>query len=302
MSLISKFNTEHIKSISKLEEYIEFCISHSQSRERKGRTSNHHILPKTDYPQFKDFKTNEWNKCILTHKDHYIAHSLLAEALNTRAAIFAWWGMNNKDSKSGKISKSEELIGADVYDRLMIEAKKKSSEMGKLNSTFYKSAEFNSGMIVTKDQYGNIHRVTTDDPRYLSGEFKHHTTNTITVRDKDGNSFRVDDNDERYLSGELVGINKGRDIHDENSRKKISNTLKEKQVNVGEKNGNFGKFWITSPEWKHKQVSEEMFKGLEKEGWTRGRNYQTVKCPHCSVMGKGQAMTRYHFDNCKFKT
>jgi len=25
------------------------------------------------------------------------------------------------------------------------------------------------------------------------------------------------------------------------------------------------------------------------------------KCPHCELIGKGPNMTRYHFDNCKFK-
>ena len=29
------------------------------------------------------------------------------------------------------------------------------------------------------------------------------------------------------------------------------------------------------------------------------KNAPIVKCPHCSLEGKGGAMTRYHFDNCK---
>ena len=31
------------------------------------------------------------------------------------------------------------------------------------------------------------------------------------------------------------------------------------------------------------------------------RNLKTVICPHCNVSGKGGNMTRYHFNNCKFK-
>lgn len=301
MSIISKFNNDHIKSLSKLKEYIKFCEEHSLERSIKYKTANHHIVPKTDYPEYSDFNTNKWNKVILTHKDHYIAHSLLAEALSTRAVIFAWWGMNNKDSKNGRITKPVEIIGSDTYNLLITEAKKQNSILGKETSHFIDNC-YNKDIVVTKDKDGVIHRVSTDDERYLSGELVHHTTDTITVRDKDGNTFRVDKEDERYLSGELVGVNKGKDIHNSVSRKKISDTLKNNKVNVGEKNGNFGKFWITSPKYKHKQVTEDAYiNEYESLGWVRGRIYETVICPHCGVSGKGQAMKRYHFDNCKDK-
>jgi hypothetical protein len=28
-------------------------------------------------------------------------------------------------------------------------------------------------------------------------------------------------------------------------------------------------------------------------------NYKSVKCPYCTIEGKGSNMTRYHFKNCK---
>lgn len=31
------------------------------------------------------------------------------------------------------------------------------------------------------------------------------------------------------------------------------------------------------------------------------RNLRTVICPHCGKVGKGGAMTQFHFDNCKHK-
>lgn len=32
-----------------------------------------------------------------------------------------------------------------------------------------------------------------------------------------------------------------------------------------------------------------------------GKKYPEVSCPHCSKIGRGGAMTRHHFDNCKHK-
>jgi len=33
----------------------------------------------------------------------------------------------------------------------------------------------------------------------------------------------------------------------------------------------------------------------------KGKTYPEVKCPHCPKIGKGGAMKRYHFENCKEK-
>jgi len=97
---------------------------------------------------------------------------------------------------------------------------------------------------------------------YNSNE--HHTKGTVSVIDENGNTFRVDKDDSRYLSGELVGHNKGKNIHDKNSKQKISKTLKENGVNVGELNGNFGKFWATNG------TESKMVYELP-QGWYKGR-------------------------------
>ena len=39
--------------------------------------------------------------------------------------------------------------------------------------------------------------------------------------------------------------------------------------------------------------------GLSNKGNTY--NVKTKTCPHCNLTGKGSNMTRYHFDNCKWK-
>ena len=34
----------------------------------------------------------------------------------------------------------------------------------------------------------------------------------------------------------------------------------------------------------------------------KGKKFPSKTCPHCSKIGSGPNMTRYHFDNCKLKT
>jgi hypothetical protein len=37
----------------------------------------HHILPRSIFPQYKSLKENQWNKVLLTAKEHFVCHLLL---------------------------------------------------------------------------------------------------------------------------------------------------------------------------------------------------------------------------------
>jgi uncharacterized Zn ribbon protein len=65
----------------------------------------------------------------------------------------------------------------------------------------------NKGKTMAKDSNGNTFQVSTDDPRYLSGELIQFSKNKVVVKDSNGNTFQVSKDDPRYLSGEYVGIN-----------------------------------------------------------------------------------------------
>ena len=109
-------------------------------------------------------------------------------------------------------------------------------------------SEKQSGMISVKDSSGSCFRVTSDDPRWISGELvgiaagKSSNINGklddyIQAKDSKGNAFRVKPNDPRWLSGELVGINKNRPAHQNTvaaakARKGIPKT-KEHSAKVG---------------------------------------------------------------------
>jgi hypothetical protein len=71
---------------------------------------SHHIIPKSINPEFKDLTVNDWNKVLLTPKEHFICHLLLTKMLtgsDKNKMVYALWGMTNQASKyQGKRFKS----------------------------------------------------------------------------------------------------------------------------------------------------------------------------------------------------
>jgi len=79
--------------------------------------------------------------------------------------------------------------------------------------------------------------------------------------------------------------------HSEESRAKNSAALS------GENNPMYGKIGILSPNYGRKHSEESRVKMSAK---LIGKPHKIITCPHCSKSG-GNAMKRWHFDNCKFK-
>jgi len=50
---------------------------------------NHHILPKSIFPEFKNLKEYSWNSVLLTAKEHYICHMLIWKHYKKTNNIFA---------------------------------------------------------------------------------------------------------------------------------------------------------------------------------------------------------------------
>lgn len=86
--------------------------------------------------------------------------------------------------------------------RMLSDANPSKGKFG-ANSATYKT-------VVVYDSKANTnYRVTSDDPRLLSGELKHINKNKITVRDKANNVFHVTKDDPRWNTGEIVHVTKG---------------------------------------------------------------------------------------------
>jgi len=104
-----------IKSKEKLIEYIDFCIDNDQGKKIKSRTEHHHILLKNDscFPEYINLNKHKWNGTHLLYEDHYMAHKILAQAIDDINVLYSWHIMsgreNNIDSSEYRILK-EKLI------------------------------------------------------------------------------------------------------------------------------------------------------------------------------------------------
>lgn len=120
-----------IRSQEKLEQYIQFCIYNNQQKRIKGKTAHHHILPKSIFNKFSDLKNNTWNGTHLLYSDHYYAHWLLTQALDSYAMLEAFCKMHNSDVKNKRINK-EDLIPSNEFQVIKEESyRKRTIEMNK---------------------------------------------------------------------------------------------------------------------------------------------------------------------------
>lgn len=213
--------------------YIDFCILNHDSNIICGE--NHHILSRTIFPEYQNFKEYSWNLSRLSNYNHYIAHAILFKAINHITFGYSWYAMNNKNFILEK-DKPIELIGPDMYEELRIKRNKLCSEHNSCKviakdlttgqTIKVTKEEFDSninlvghttgiggdhlkGTISVIDECGNSKRIKLDSEEYLSGNFKGHTTGKTTFKDRGGNTIMCYVDDHRVTSGELVGINKG---------------------------------------------------------------------------------------------
>lgn len=151
------------------------------------------------------------------------------------------------------------------------------------------------GSVTAKDKDGNFHYVSTDDPRYLSGELVHGTKGTMVVRDKDGNTFQLPVDDPRIKSGEVVHINKGRDSKKMKGRFLVENKeghkIRLKKDDPRVLSGEYVSVLKGKPlpeEWKEKMRQTKL-------------NQPKYKCKYCGMMAIKSNIARWHNENCKHK-
>ena len=180
-----------IQSITTIKKYIEFCLKNNLNKHTSGITEHHHILPKAKslFPQFSNLKENSWNGVFLTFENHYIAHSMLADAINHSSVIYAW-NMMNKISKINAIN----LIGEHKYKILREAHSKTVIEYNKTRTvtkeTRLKMGKATKGMVTVFDTIANKHR------RVTKAEFDNNSTllggtpGMVSVRDTRDNTSK----------------------------------------------------------------------------------------------------------------
>lgn len=119
----SIYNTLLPKSICNLnlKRYVRF-IEHCRTQDTSQfeETEDHHILPQSIYPEYSNFKEYPWNRVTLSHRQHFIAHWMLARALGGGMS-YAFWKMANTNGQKGK---GKIVVSSRVY----AEAKRRSIE------------------------------------------------------------------------------------------------------------------------------------------------------------------------------
>jgi len=171
-------------------EYINFCIKNNTTK-LKFQTALHHILPQSanlPFADYADLKLNIWNGVFLSHKHHYIAHSILHKAVDNFFIGSAWHSMNNNKFL---ISNQKELIGSDLFQILTEKSNKQNSyRMKKWCSTIS-----NNGL--TNIQNATIKRIEYQnnkiDENGLNGHQRIAIKSSNTMKQQDENGLSIYD-------------------------------------------------------------------------------------------------------------
>lgn len=140
-----------------LNRYWKFIQAFQYQKRLNGKTEYHHICPKsTDlFPEYKSLKMHMWNGVYLTHRQHFIAHWLLAKAYGGKQ-IYAFVAMCNGQKTQYQQERYNKIISK-VYETMKKESSKIISSHTKGKATY-------------RDSFGNKIHCYTNDPRVLSGE------------------------------------------------------------------------------------------------------------------------------------
>lgn len=197
-----------VKDLDSLELYLNL-INEYKNKEIDDNTycENHHICPKSMYPEYR---LSKWNIVKLPFEKHIEAHRLLCLIYQTgeMKRAYSFISRHNYDEKIKLLTS-----GAFVGDKNPSKHKEVREKISKS-----KKGKKRPDMLNTKF-FGASEEV------YINGikKMKEKLSETVIVRDKDGNKFRVSIYDQRYISGELVPFNLG--VKKENSASKRKDVM-----------------------------------------------------------------------------
>lgn len=104
---------------------IERALCQGRIKNKFTYYEAHHILPSSIFPEYKSFKTNQWNKVLLTAREHFICHLLLpkfvADKQSQFKVIHALYAMTQQNNNQQQRNNSKSYAYA---KRLMIEIRK----------------------------------------------------------------------------------------------------------------------------------------------------------------------------------
>ena len=122
---------------NKYSKWYLYIISSALTENRKRTTQYfeaHHIIPKSLAPEFANFRLNNWNKVLLTPKEHFICHLLLTKMVTgdmRSKMIYALWHMRNQKNQYQErryTSRLYNLYKKKMQEQLSVDRKGKTLE------------------------------------------------------------------------------------------------------------------------------------------------------------------------------
>ena len=251
-----------------LERYLTFIGLFSLPKTIKYKTELHHILPKSLFPEFKNYKGNEWNFVILEYRAHYIAHYMLYKAIGGKMSK-AFYFMNRYN---------ENKLNSILYNNFKVDFYKQISEY-MLNNNPMKNKKISEK--VSKALTGKKHKhsqITKDKMVKSSAKF---------WESEEGELLKI------ATSERMKGDNntaKKEGVGEKITAKKTG--MKYKVIKIRE-----------TLECPHcgKSGSSSQMKRYHFDNCEKVKIRETLECPHCGKSGSSSQMKQWHFDKCKFK-
>jgi hypothetical protein len=176
---ILKTKPHNIHYLNRYYRFITDCRSHNK---KLDYSELHHICPKSKdlFPEYKSLKQYPENGIRLSARQHFIAHYMLFRAYGGRQT-YAFNAMCNQVNNPNQ--NRDYKINSKMYSKLKAEMSNQSHP--------------NRGTAVYQDKDGNRMRISTTDPRVISGDlvsttkghshagWKHSEENKQKMRDRE---------------------------------------------------------------------------------------------------------------------
>ena len=304
--------------------HYELIISRAKNRTLEGYTEKHHIVPKcmggTD---------DKENIAVLTAREHYVAHQLLAMAYPDSVGLsFAAYMMSNNPQQNTKInSKTYSWIRANYANKARINNTGQvrtpeqrlnmktgwllMSQEDKLKHSENLSKSL-TGRSLSKDHCVNISQAKKGIPFSEEAKLNMSLAQQARIRPLDElkrfgqlsidrTGIPLSEDHKAKIAKSLIGGTRSDETKAKMSLARIGKPLKESTkiklslLNTGKTHSDETKAKISKLH-KGKIVSDKT-KAKMSEG-IKNANV-LVKCPHCKKEGKLTGMKSWHFDNCK---
>lgn len=208
------FLNTKIKDKRWLTRYFNFVEKFSL-KNTSYKTENHHILPQSLFPEYKNLKVHTWNKSILTKRAHFIAHYLFAKALggNWYAPLFFILNKNESYNLKSKIifkaKEEQSKLFTDKNKGVVIAKIKDTGEIIKVNKDIFDN----------DDNLVGINYKNKDISKKISAACNTLQDNGKTMAQNRGEKIKGENNGMYDMKGELNPFY-GK-IHSEEAKRKI---------------------------------------------------------------------------------